>query len=257
MVEQHFIISLTNLPNRSTHINEVLRALCEQNYTNYEVHLNLPISTKFDGEYDFSKPLLSHPRLKIFRVEDVGAITKLYPTLMRVTEKNQRIITVEDDFIYHPDMLMVYNHLLQSDELNEAALCFAGIYPVGGETDGELNCVGCFRPDEYMAVGVMESYKSVSYLRKHFTEEFMSDWYKRYYNDDLIISAWLGYMGIPKYCVPYYGETNYENRMMSFPLIRPVPTPYSGVSHLREPEGGSEASYKKFYNSALGQYLQQ
>ena len=52
----------------------VLDSLCGQPYDNYEVHLNVPKETKFDGEYkeDLSKYDYGD-KLKIFYVEDVGA----------------------------------------------------------------------------------------------------------------------------------------------------------------------------------------
>ena len=51
MQETNFIISLTTLPPRFKHLKMVLDSLCEQAYDNYEVHLNVPKETKFDGEY--------------------------------------------------------------------------------------------------------------------------------------------------------------------------------------------------------------
>jgi hypothetical protein len=255
MNELPFVVSLTVLPNRTTFINDVLLSACNQNYTNFEVHINVPIKTKFDGEFDRNFKFLDHPKLKVFFVEDVGAITKIYHTLRRVEDKTLRIVTIEDDWIVDPNMLSVYNYLLQIEELQTAALGFAGIYPIGVPSNGNLLCVGCLPPDEYMEVGVLESYKTIQYRRDFFDEEFMTEWYNKHYNDDLIIASWLGYKGIKKFLVPYPYETNFTNRTHSFPLGAQLPYGFSGVSHLREPEGGSSVSYKNYYNSELGQYL--
>ena len=105
MEETNFIISLTTLPNRIKYLKIVIDALCNQKYDNYEVHLNVPINTKFDGKYEADLEHLKNDKLKIFFVEDVGAVTKLYYTLLRTTNPEQRIITVDDDFIYNEDII--------------------------------------------------------------------------------------------------------------------------------------------------------
>jgi hypothetical protein len=255
MKETSFILSMTVLPNRTRFINDVLLSACNQRYDNFEVHLNVPIETKFDGKFDKNFPFIQHPKLKIFFVEDVGAITKIYPTLVRTTNPSQRIIVLDDDFIVDPNMLSVYNYLLQAEELQDSALGFAGIYPIGVPSDGELNCVGCFPNDQYMEVGILEGYKTAQYRRDFFDDEFMTEWYKKHYNDDLTIATWLGYKGIKRFVVPTPYETNFINRMLSFPLVQSVSYGFSGVGHLREKEGGSGWSYKIFYNSDLGKYL--
>lgn len=248
-MEQRFVISLTTLPNRNASLRENINSLLSQNYSNFEIHLNVPKESPLNGHWnDLNIP--SDDKLKVFWVDDIGAITKLYYTLKRT---NDRIITVDDDFIYHPDMLNEYNNLVQV--LPDYALGFAGIYPVGFETDGELNCVGCLPSDMYTNVGILEGYKSICYKPEWFDQEFFEEWYNKHYNDDLTISSWLGYKGIEKCLIPYSKETNFQNRMLSFPLIAPLSNPISGVHHLREPEGGSAVSYKKFYNSELGQYI--
>ena len=53
-------------------------------------------------------------KLKIFYVEDVGVVTKLYYTLKR-RKREQRIITVDDDFIYDKYMLSEYNLYIQEN----------------------------------------------------------------------------------------------------------------------------------------------
>lgn len=252
-METNFIISLTTLPNRSANINDVLLSLCSQNYDNYEVHLNVPKQTEFDGSYNIDFPFIKHDKLKIFYVDDVGAITKIYYTLKRTYSPSQRIISVDDDFIYSPDMLSIYNYSIQ--HLPDAVLGFAGIYPIGLESNGDLNCIGCLEPGNYCEVGILEGYKSICYRRDFFDDEFFDKWYKVHYNDDLTISSWLGYKNILKLCISYPYETDCVNRMLSFPLVNQVYNPISGVYHHREVEGGSQVSYKKFYNSELGIYI--
>lgn len=256
-MNKKYIISLTTLPNRIHNIKNVLYSLCNQDYDNYEVHLNVPKTTKYDGDFDNSfdfKGFENDDRLKVFYVEDIGAITKIYYTLKRVEDPEQRIISVDDDFIYSSEMISIYDEMVEN-YFDEGVLGFAGIWPVDLESDGSLNGVGCINTDEYMLVGLLEGYKSVLYKRKYFDDEFFNDWYKIHYNDDLTIASWLGYKNVKKILIPYKKEINFYNRLLSFPLTQPVHNAISGVAHLREPEGGSSVSYKKFYNGDFGKYL--
>jgi len=248
-MQTKFVISLTTLPNRNDSLKDNLISLLNQNYDNFEIQLNVPKESKLNGEWGILN-IPNSDKLKIFWVEDIGAITKLYYTLQRT---NDRIVTVDDDFIYHPDMLNEYNILTQV--LPNSALGFAGIYPTGNETTGDLDFVGCLTSDSYMTVGVLEGYKSVCYKPEWFDSEFFTTWYSKHYNDDLIISSWLGYKSIDKCIIPYSEETHHQNRMLSFPLIRPLNNPPSGQHHFRQNDGGSPISYKAFYNSDLGKYI--
>lgn len=250
MEETKFIISLTTLPNRIQHLKRVIESLCNQKYDNYEVHLNVPKETQFDGKYEANLNYLQNDRLKIFYVDDVGAVTKLYHTLKRTTELTQRIITVDDDLIYSEYMLDEYNY--QITQNSEDVIGFAGIYPTynGYKCDGTLDFVGPV--NEYTCVGILEGYKSVCYMRKHFTDDFFENGYKLHYNDDLAVFSWLGMNDIKKVCIPYRFEVDFNTRMLSFPLIEEIVYPKSGINHQRDDEGGSSISYKKFYNSPEG-----
>ena len=176
MKETNFIISLTTLPPRIEHLGLVLDSLCKQDYENYEVHLNVPTETKFDGKYSED---LSHfdygDKLKIFYVDDVGAVTKLYYTLLRSESPEQRIITVDDDFVYNKQMLLEYNEYIHDNpEISDDVFGFAGVYPVlETPTDGNLDCIGAL--DEPTRVGIVEGYKSVCYKRSHFNDDFFKN----------------------------------------------------------------------------------
>jgi hypothetical protein len=257
MQETNFIISLTTLPPRVQHLNLVLDSLCNQDYTNYEVHLNIPKETQFDGKYTYDLTHLNYgDKLKIFYVDDVGAVTKLYYTLLRTEDPNQRIITVDDDFIYSKQMLSEYNlYITENTRIADGVFGFAGVYPVLNEpTNGDLDCVGAL--SEPMKVGIVEGYKSVCYKRSHFNQDFFENGYKYHYNDDLAVFAWLGLNNVEKWCIPYRFETNYQNRILAFPLVQEIHYPKSGINHQRDAEGGSTVSYKKFYNSEYGKGIQ-
>ena len=169
----------------------------------------------------------------------------------------QRIITVDDDFIYDKYMLSEYNLYIQENpKISEGVIGFAGVYPIhkSGPTDGTLDCIGALK--EPQRVGITEGYKSVCYKRSHFSKDFFENGYKYHYNDDLAVFAWLGLNGVEKWCIPYRFEPSYQNRVLSFPLVHELSYPKSGINHQRDDEGGSQVSYKKFYNTEIGKGIQ-
>lgn len=251
--ETRFIISLTSLPNRNHNLRENVQSLLNQNYTNFEVHLNLPNTTQKNGQWSETSTggpdiPTNNDKLKLFWVDDVGAITNLVYTVKRTAD---RVIIVNDDFVYHADMLTEYNKMIKI--IPDCVIGFAGIYPVGPETSGELDFVGCVKNP--IRVGMLESYKSICYNPSWIDEDFFTEWHLKHYNDDLLVGSYLGYKGIHKYIIPWSGETVFENRMLSFPLVMPLQNCISGVEFDRRVEGGAEVSYKNFYNSQLGKYL--
>ena len=51
-MEQRFVISLTTLPNRNLSLRENLNSLLSQNYSNFEIHLNIPKESPLNGKWD-------------------------------------------------------------------------------------------------------------------------------------------------------------------------------------------------------------
>ena len=242
MKETKFIISLTTLPERLTDLKLVLDSLCNQNYSNYEVHLN--ISNNIQIDYS----LFPYKNLKIFVITDIGAISKLYYTLIRITDGEQHIITVDDDFIYHTEMLNEYNNLVLNYP-NEA-IGFAGIYPINSiytNSTAYFNFIGpTQKPTQ---VGVLEGYKSICYKRKFFKDDFFQSEYNSHFEDDLVISNYLGKNNISKICIPYRFENTFTNRLLSFPLVEQIFYVKSGVNIKRDEIGGSLVSYQSIWNN--------
>ena len=105
IVENKFIISLSTLPSRYDSLKQCLISLLEQNYSNYEIHLNIPKYNKFEGAYTHNLDF-NDDKLKIYYIDDIGPISKIYYTLERTKNMNQRIISVDDDFKYNKDFLI-------------------------------------------------------------------------------------------------------------------------------------------------------
>ena len=77
-----------------------------QSFDDYEIHFNIPDENKLTKEkYIIPDWLLEYPKIKIFRTEDFGPATKLIPTVERIVDNDTIIVVVDDDLIYHEQML--------------------------------------------------------------------------------------------------------------------------------------------------------
>lgn len=222
------VISLTTIPNRlntpilTNGIKPVIDRLTSLSYPEYEVHLNIPnVNKKTGEEYTIPEWLTSYEsdKLKIFRTEDYGSITKLIPTIDRLSDPNDIIITVDDDLFYM-DGFIEY-HLKKRELYPDCAIGFAGITAVNG------SCHFCTTVREDVRVKILEGYKTVSYKRGFFGNDF-KDFAIGNWNDDMIISAYLGMKEIKKYVVAYEGDTDFSPKVESFPVIGHVPNERGG-----------------------------
>jgi len=222
------ILSLTTVPNRlgSTHYSGGLKPLIERltslSYGNYEIHFNIPHKNNKSGEdYVIPKWLedWDSTKLKIFRTEDYGSITKLVPTLDRINDPETIIITLDDDLEYM-DGFIEY-HLNKRKEYPDCAIGFAGMSALDG------SCHFCTTVQKDVRVKILEGYKTVSYKRSFFEEDFkefaLGNW-----NDDMIISAYLGMKDIKKIVVAYDKDTDFSPRVESFPIVGHLPCERGG-----------------------------
>jgi hypothetical protein len=225
------ILSLTTTPNRLHEtrdgwgVKSVIKKLLTLSYVNYEIHFNIPyINHKTSEEYIIPDWLDSYAksdeRLKLFRCNDYGSITKIVPTLLRVKDPEAIIITVDDDIVYM-DGFIEY-HLKKQQKYPEAVLGFAGI----GALDG--TCHLCTTLQKDTQVKIIEGYKTVSYKRKFFTDDFFTEFVGKSWCDDLLISAHMGKNKIPRIVMNYYKDTDYSSRVESFPIVSVVPNENSG-----------------------------
>lgn len=222
------ILTLTTIPNRlNSHQNggglkPVLDRLTTLTYNNYEIHLNLPyVNKKTNETYHIPEwlNLYNSDILKIFRTEDYGSITKLLPTVERIENPNDIIITIDDDLNYM-DGFIEY-HLKKREIYEDSAIGFAGI----GALDN--SCHFCTTVQKDVRVKILEGYKTVSYKKAFFDNDFkkfvIGNW-----NDDMIISAYLGMKNIKKYVISYDGDTVFNPIVESFPVIGSIPNDRGG-----------------------------
>lgn len=228
------IISLTTVPNRLNNLRPnfglrpVIERLTTLSYSDYEIHLNIPYFNKKSGEeYVIPNWLqeLSHDKLKIFRCDDYGSITKLLPTIERITNGDDVIITVDDDLNYM-DGFIEY-HLKKRNLYPESAIGFAGLRALDG------SCHFCTTVKDDTRVRILEGYKTVSYKRSFFDDDF-KDFVLGNWNDDMIISAYLGMKNIPKIVVNYDNDLDFTAKVESFPVIGHIPNEKGGCWWYRQ-----------------------
>jgi len=100
-------ITLTTLPERiiSNHFKNVIEYLLNQNVKFEKIILNVPhVYKRENKKYVIPEWLSKHPKIQINRCEDIGPITKLYPTIDIIPDKSL-ILVVDDDIIYKENLL--------------------------------------------------------------------------------------------------------------------------------------------------------
>jgi len=250
----NIILTLSTVPNRLLDTNENsgtkigLKTLLDQSYSDYEIHFNIPVKYNWTNE-DITIPdwLLDYqekyPKLKIFRCDDSGPITKILPTLERVTDPNTIIITADDDLYYMDGMISA--HVEARKKYPNYAIGFAGISAMDG------SCHFCTTLAKDTRVKILEGYKTVSYLRSFFDlSELKDNFLNKSWRDDETISAYMGYKNIPKIVISYSGDTDFRPRVESFPVIGHTPIERGGCYNFRnstENDELSQSSIREWY----------
>ena len=101
------VLTLTTIPWRlNAELQKRLFALLDGLPPHFTLVLNVPHVFKRDGTPypDVPSGLLHHPRITVRRVDDIGPITKVLPTLQRIKEMGARcvVIVIDDDVWYAP-----------------------------------------------------------------------------------------------------------------------------------------------------------
>lgn len=239
---------MTTIPNRLNcdicdgGIKPVIDRMLSLSYSNYELHLNIPIICKKTNEaYIIPEWLknISDNKLKIFRTNDYGSLTKILPTLDRINESEEAIIITIDDDLDYMDGFIEY-HLQKRQTYPNAAIGFAGI----GALDG--SCHYCTTVARDTRVRVIEGYKTVSYKRNFFKSDFREEFVDKSWSDDIILSAYLGKHNIEKWVVNYNKDTDFIPRVESFPVIGHIPNHRGGCWWFRnENQSDNNEEYHK------------
>ena len=240
--EPSVIITLTTVPERLAmppeyNLGDVIDSLCTQNDNDYEVHFNIPEINKItklpyiipDWLEEYK---LKYINLKVFRPEDIGPPTKFVPTLERLKNPETILLVVDDDLVYHPDMISEHRKYQKSLNPN-SCICYEGrgsdILLHQDSSPGDLRDCWIICVTQVRAVHSLQHYKSVSYKKKLFEEDFFKYYLGRTLSDDALVSQYFMDKGIKMFVVPYEPESHLyttwelwqENeRCETFPVLR-------------------------------------
>ena len=236
------VVSLSTVPERLVHDSDdglklVLQSLCEQTFKNYEVHFNVPHMYKPTGApYNLPDWLpayqLMYPHLKVFRTEDYGPPTKLLPTLHRITNPDTVIIIIDDDLVYHEELVQ--------EHINHHKNIPGGVFGYDGRTNCNAQQHGDLRDSWVVCVTVptcthmVQHYKSVSYKRNYFEQDFFDDFVGKTRSDDVLVSYYFRTKKRPLIIMPYekdnhlydtFEKWNTNQGVVAFPVVRYANSP--------------------------------
>jgi len=235
------IVTLTTVPDRlNVSLPKTIQSISASEYEDYEIHLNLPsIQAKTNAKYKTPSWINDFKKLKVFSgLEDLGPKTKIIPTLLRVTDPDTIIITADDDIVYHKDMINY--HVEARTIYDNCAIGFSGT----------KNSRLYMTPKGDIEVDILDNYKTASYTRKMFGDDFFSLYADKSWNDDLVISAYLRDKGISKVVMAYDKETFFIQRVKSFPIVNIFDNPMTGCDLFRgHPNKSSSAELQIEYES--------
>jgi len=232
------IITLTTIPSRlkaeyDAGIKSCISSLISQKYPGeYKIHFNIPYKLNSTGEeYIIPQWLtditIANPNFQIFRTDDIGPLTKLWPTMQRTSDSETIIVVCDDDLVYHEYMLK--EQVINQSKFPKSAVgydgltCWVPIY-----SDVRDHYITAIR--KHVNVKVLQHYKTISYKRKYLGDDFvsfMNDYYE--WNDDVLMSAYLGKNNIKrvstyseKYTPDYKSlqEWTSGNAACTFPVLR-------------------------------------
>ena len=220
----NIILTLTTIPTRLNSkyrydMRFCLESLLNQNYSDFEIHLNVPNIFKKTGE-EYLIPewlddmLENNSKLKLFRTEDYGSATKLIPTLQR-TNDGDIIIVVDDDIVYHEEL--INEHLKNIEKWPEYVIGYDGMR--SRDLKGNFSShFGDSRDYYYTAlkrnalVDIIQHYKSVVYRREFFEDDFSSFWDENgTWCDDKSVSAYFAMKKRGRLVTFFSGDPNFNS----------------------------------------------
>jgi len=215
------ILTLTTIPSRlksnaDNGIRACIESLNNQSYDDYVVHFNIPEICKSTGElYEIPEWICDYKKIEIHRCHDMGSITKLIPTLRRVQDPDQTIVVVDDDIIYHKDMVSA--HVANRERWPSCVVGYDGMR--SRDENGRFSNRFKDSRDYYFSgcgcsslVDIVQHYKSVSYIRRFFKDDIY-DFVRKHgtWCDDKVIAAYMSHHMIPRFVTYSENDTNYTD----------------------------------------------
>lgn len=120
------VISLTTIPSRINTLQYTIKSILRQNYRVDAIYIWVPETTIKGLSYDIPKELSNMKNVKINRCQkDYGPSTKLLYTLLSERDLDTKIIVVDDDVIYKPNL--IEKLIITSDIYPNSAITGLGI----------------------------------------------------------------------------------------------------------------------------------
>jgi len=246
----NIVISLTTIPERlkcwsvlEKNLNSLLHQKTDREY---RVILTIPYLYVMNDNEEYMLPnellefVKDNPKLIINRdTYDYGPIIKIIGALKYATDPNDVIIALDDDHIYHEDMLEY--HLKKLNQYPNYAICFNGDRGAdrrnwideNGIKKYALFSVPFFLPplcDHHLLVP--GHWHSVSYRRSFFEDDFDENVWTLSDGDDLVMGYYLIKHGRIAICAAWDKET--DNRPIAtygrvntcFPIVTTLTYPY-------------------------------
>lgn len=189
------VISLTTIPGRTELLRLALASLQRQTRPPDAIYLWLPES-RFADE---PSPLPKMDGVIVTSAPDPGPAMKLLPVLDRELDPETRIITIDDDIEYPPEL--VERLAAASILLPDHALGFTGWNRVDGPAGPEVHHfneeiphAGMFQP-----VQVLEGYRGIIYRRGFFAPDIYNHLAAQpafRFHDDILLSGYLASRGL-------------------------------------------------------------
>jgi len=259
-------ISLTTVPLRLKYwdlFKQCLDGLLGQKTDkDYRIVLNIPYfyAMKDNEPYIIPDELIEFakntPKLIINREEvDYGPILKVIGGVKIATNPDDIIIALDDDYVYHEDMLEF--HVKKLSQYSRHAICFTGDNGVDVRRWTDENGVkkyaylgnSFYIPplcDHYLLVP--GHWHSVSYRRYYFKDDWNEHVWKLSTGDDLVMGYYLKKNKLFAICTAWDKETDWRpvnhcgRWAISFPLVRDIfyPVTEDTAGHLiRRTFGGN------------------
>jgi hypothetical protein len=223
------VASLTTIPGRYPKLLRTLRTLTAQDHPLDAIYLGVPQeSRRLKQPY----PQLPAEILDIVTVvaceHDYGPATKIVGGLLAETDPNTVIITFDDDVMYSPSLvrkLLQYHQRFPVSAIGSSGIVLKygfPFYSTISNCPGNWNSVTGFTlPEQGRPVDALCGFSSVLYVRKFFpAAEHLHEKFLRYpllnndvyFNDDIMISAYLSGVHVERRLVPNIPVTN-ENKV--------------------------------------------
>ena len=214
--EPSVVITLTTVPERLKYEKEnglkgVILSLLNQDDNDFEVHFNIPEVYGITNEKYIIPTWLEslkqkYRNLKVFRTEDFGPPTKFVPTLNRLVNPETILLVVDDDLVYHKEMIC--EHRKNQNKFLDSVICYEGRsakYPKYADDlrDSWVLCV-----TEPIEVTNIMHYKSTSYKKKLFGDDFFDLYFGRTFSDDVLVSEYFLHKNISMIVPPYEPENH-------------------------------------------------